>query len=601
MKKRLLLTILIIPLLFLSFFGHKTIAGLIFYEKEFYFIIFSSILILSHLFFIKKISVNIIDILLLIFTIYILLNNYGDLTFSSSLTQFIYLFGCYFVFKQFLIESPKGFKVINIILIFCFSTYTLHGFLQYYDFLPQSSSLNKVSGFYSNPAPFAGLLISLIGFPFFKLIGNQKIVKSIYHSTFEYLLFILILIGIVTIIFTKSRAAFVALLFGCFFMLIIHKKWVYKIKERFKISIKKLFLFASLSLVTLSSILYLLRPDSAYGRLVIWKISLIEMLPEKLFFGHGNTTFQKYYMDYQAQYFKENLSNIGEKFSVANTPYAFNEFIKILIEEGVIGFLLFITLILILFFLGFKKLRLNKDIASNELLGGALMSLIAIIVFSNFSYPFHDITFQTIFYFIIAIISSQIPSLKFFKLTRTLSISSIVIILTILFLSFQKQYEKYNAYNIWRENSSFNRNIEELEKIKHFFKKQGLFYIDYADALYEDGRKKEAIQTLEVGKIHTSNPTLYMKLGRYYDEGVNDVKKAELAYKQASFSIPYKFYPKYRLLKMYERNNLKNKSYAIAKEIIAMPIKVNSEALQNMKNHANRIVKDYQNKSTSNN
>jgi O-antigen polymerase len=530
-----------------------------------------------------------------------LLNNYGDLTFSSSLTQFIYLFGCYFVFKQFLIGSPKVLRGINIILIFCFSTYTLHGFLQYYDFLPQSSSLNKVSGFYSNPAPFAGLLISLIGFPFFKLIGNQKIVKSIYHSAIEYLLFILILIGIVTIIFTKSRAAFVALLFGCFFVLIIHKKWIYKIKEKFKISIKKLFLFASLSLVTFSSILYFLRPDSAYGRLVIWKISLIEMFPEKLFFGHGDTAFQKYYMSYQAQYFKENLSNIGENFSVANTPYAFNEFIKILIEEGLIGFLLFITLIGILIFLGFGRLRINKDEASNELLGGALISLIAITVFSNFSYPFYDITFQTIFYFIIAIISSQIPSLKNFKLPPVFSLSSTVIILGILFLSFQKHYEKYNAYNIWRENSSFNRDIGELEKIKHFFKKQGLFYIDYADALYEDGRKKEAIQILEVGKIHTSNPTLYMKLGRYYDEGVNDVKKAELAYKQASFSIPYKFYPKYRLLKMYERNNLKNKSYAIAKEIIAMPIKVNSEALQNMKNHANRIVKDYHNKSTSNN
>ena len=599
MKKNIFLSLILLPLILLSFLAHKTIEGVVYYEKDFYFISIVSLFITVHFFFIKKWSVNIIDIILLIFTGYVLLNNYADININFNLIKVIYLFGFYLVLKEFLAGDNRRQRLTYVILISCFFLYAFHGFLQYYDFSPSSSSINKVSGYYSNPAPFAALLIALIAFPLSKQLSflneQDKTDTNRYKHIIEYLLFISILVGVVTIIFTKSRAAFVALII-CVLLIIVQKSdLISTIGKKLNMSLKKILMILSLGVIPLFIVLYYLRPDSAYGRLVIWKIALKEMFSEKIMFGHGLDAFQNHYMSYQAQYFKENLSNFNEKFSVANTPYPFNEFIKIIVEQGSIGFFLFSILLISLFYFGYKALN-SKSIVNKGFLLAGLVGLSSIIIFSNFSYPFHDITFQIIFYVIIAIISSQIPSLKKIKLSPMFSLSSTVIIFAIFFLSFQIQYEKYNAFNIWRENSSFNRDIEKLEKVKHFFKSQGLFYIDYADALYEVGRKKEAIQILEEGKTYTSNPTLYMKLGRYYDEGLNDVNKAELSYRQASFSIPYKFYPKYRLLKMYERNNLNNKSYEIAKEIIAMPIKIDSEALQSMISYANKILYKYKKK-----
>lgn len=595
MKKSIILSLSILPLILLSFFWHKTIAGIIHFEKDFYFVTFVSIIILTLFFSIKNWSLNTIDLTLLLFTTYIVLNNYSSINYSTSLIKIICLLGFYLVLKQFLMNSLIRLKIISIILILCFTLYTLHGFLQNYNLLAQTNSINKVSGYYSNPAPYVALLIALIGFPLAKISFRNKTITNKYYAIIEYLLFILVLIGIATIIFTKSRAAYVALIVGLITMLIFKTELINKIKIRLNMTKRMLLIVLSASFIILLVLLYFLRPDSAYGRLVIWKIALLEMYSEKPILGHGIDAFQHHYMYYQAQYFKNNFSPISEFFSVANTPYPFNEFIKILVEEGIIGFLLFLTIIISLFYFGIQKLKVTKDLANKGILSGAIFSLTTIVVFSNFSYPFHDITFQIIFYVIIAIISSQLSSITSFKVTKASTFILSTMFSVLIFFFSKKQFIKYKAYNIWREYNYFNQNLEGLENINPLFKNQGLFYIDYADALYENDQKNKAIQILEEGKIHTSNPTLYMKLGRFYDEGMNNIEQAELAYKQVSFSIPYKFYPKYRLLKMYERNDLKQKAYLIAKEINEMPIKINSEALQNMIDEADKVIKEYEN------
>lgn len=54
--------------------------------------------------------------------------------------------------------------------------------------------------------------------------------------------------------------------------------------------------------------LFLLKKDSAFGRILIWNNSL-DMILEKPILGHGPNTFMSRYMLYQADYFNKNSDN----------------------------------------------------------------------------------------------------------------------------------------------------------------------------------------------------------------------------------------------------------------------------------------------------
>ena len=81
-----------------------------------------------------------------------------------------------------------------------------------------------------------------------------------------------------------------------------------------------------------------MKKDSADGRLLIWKVTT-EMIAKKPLIGHGTNGFEANYMNYQADYFSEN-NNPKEALLAGNNKYAFNIFLKILSEYGLIGFII---------------------------------------------------------------------------------------------------------------------------------------------------------------------------------------------------------------------------------------------------------------------
>ena len=91
-------------------------------------------------------------------------------------------------------------------------------------------------------------------------------------------------------------------------------------------------------------LLYHQKQNSANGRLLIWKVSC-EMIKDKPIFGHGYGAFKVKYMDYQADYFKNNPNSI---FAILadNVKHPFNEYIKIAVEFGIISLVTVVSLIM---------------------------------------------------------------------------------------------------------------------------------------------------------------------------------------------------------------------------------------------------------------
>jgi hypothetical protein len=151
---------------------------------------------------------------------------------------------------------------------------------------------------------------------------------------------------------------------------------------------------------------YNLKKDSADGRILIWRVSA-EMIKDKPLFGHGLNGFQAKYMDYQAEYLKEHPNSAFSKLA-DNNRFAFNEFVRIMVEQGLIGLLVNILLLYLIIF----------NVKSSDISWEASIiksSFISLLAFGCFSYPMAVYQFKLIIVLFIALLSSFSTKLNHFK------------------------------------------------------------------------------------------------------------------------------------------------------------------------------------------
>ncbi|WP_321288466.1 O-antigen ligase family protein [uncultured Sunxiuqinia sp.] len=109
----------------------------------------------------------------------------------------------------------------------------------------------------------------------------------------------------------------------------------------------------------------------------MWEVSS-EMIKDKPVFSHGFGAIRAKYMDYQVEYFKNNLYSKYVQLA-DNIKHPFNEFIEAAVEFGIVG--LNIVLSFLIFVL-WKTLKSNTK--NRELI---LSGLTSFFVFACFSYP----------------------------------------------------------------------------------------------------------------------------------------------------------------------------------------------------------------------
>ena len=125
--------------------------------------------------------------------------------------------------------------------------------------------------------------------------------------------------------------------------------------------------------------LYFYKKDSADGRLLIWRCSW-EMIKDKPLVGHGTGGFKAEYMNYQAKYFEE-YPDSKYLMLADNTSRPFNEYVGLIVNYGLLGFLLFL-------FVSFYLIRTYRCIScKTPFTRIAGWCLTAIAVFALFSYP----------------------------------------------------------------------------------------------------------------------------------------------------------------------------------------------------------------------
>ncbi len=273
----------------------------------------------------------------------------------NSLQQWIVLLLVYLTCRLFV----TGKNLLCVLALLGFFESVL-GFLQLTGLYESTTDLFKVTGSFYNPGPFAGFL-TLSGLSSLFLWRNydKKYISYFFLAIGIFIILIMLL--------SDSRASLVSLVIGLIFYIFISYKS--------KINVKKIALgifFISFFLI----VLYGNKRSSADGRLLIWRVSL-DMIQESPIYGHGIGSFEKLYMLYQKGYFERNSDSVFKEVA-SNNRCAYNEFIHVAVEQGIMGLIILLILVM-------SATRLQSNTNPIELAVKSI--IISWFAFACFSYP----------------------------------------------------------------------------------------------------------------------------------------------------------------------------------------------------------------------
>lgn len=361
--------------------------------------------------------------------------------------------------KQLYFGKITGKTMLWSLSIICFLQ-ACYGLLQFMDWLPSNHSKFVITGSFDNPAGFAAILAMSFPINLFLLIKAKKIEK--------YLTAVILMVIALAVFLSGARSGIFAIIISSVVFSILKTNVLSKF---WQLRYYKLLSFLILGLLLSgASILYSQKKDSANGRLLIWKVSS-EMIKDKPILGHGFGMFQAKYMDYQAEYFKNNPNSKYAQLA-DNVKHPFNEFIKVAVEFGIVGLIVVLSLFLFVLWEIIKSENKNK--------GLFFSGLVSFLVLACFSYPLQYIAVWLLlaFYLLALLPSKEIR----IRNTPVSIIARIMVTVTCVFSSFHVYQQiraeikwKTIAINSLRGNSE--KMLPEYEKLYSTSLKQNLYFL----------------------------------------------------------------------------------------------------------------------------
>lgn len=318
--------------------------------------------------------------------------------------------------------------------------------------------------------------------------------------------------------------------------------------------------------------LYSYKKDSADGRILIWKISL-EMVKDKPILGYGFDGFRKNYMNYQAAYLQEKqlpetINNLAD-----DNHHAFNEFLRIIIEQGIIGV---IILFIFLTTIGYTiyKYKLYIDTVSRTIIS----CLTALLFFSFFSYPLSTFHINALIVILLAGLACSSQDTSIWKL-QIRSISLIIPYSIIFFISSVYLFSYSKANSDWLNTlKGVYTNDNILEEARKKLSGNPYFLSTYGKYLNKKKRYSKAASILSQSiKGYPSYYTV-MELGISYKAQKKYTEAMHCFYK-AMHMIPHKIKPLYFMMELYYDQKDYKSAIQLSNRILCKQPKIRSSEL----------------------
>ena len=310
----------------------------------------------------RSIKFSLLDLFSLLFFVYYLIlafvSGSGD---PKHILLPIFLLSIYVIVRVIASNNDYGLKwcALAILLVSIFEL-TL-GIKQMYGLVASNHLRGSITGSFFNPGPFGGYLAFIFALSLSVLVkmrvNIEILISAVKLRQFKRIIsidillyfvsFAVLILSLILLPSTMSRSAWMSV---CFVSLIaIIQSGAVK-KTLCKLSSHKYLLMSLALMVTVLVAIsiygiYTLKEGSADARFFSWRISTKVIFADPIV-GVGPGHFEGAYAIRQAQYFSENPDS--KYIYIADCPdYAFNEYLQMGAELGLVGLVLFTSIIIL--------------------------------------------------------------------------------------------------------------------------------------------------------------------------------------------------------------------------------------------------------------
>ena len=476
------------------------------------------------------------------------------------------------------------------------------GMRQLHGFEGSNHSLFKLTGDFYNPGPYSGYLAIVLPVCLWMILEWGKEKRAHSRASLRYLGWIGLLAIIVVLPAGMSRTAWIAAAISC--------GWVYWV-QRIGWEKTKRYMNGNRTLTIVSSILilisiagalagiYLLKKDSANGRLLLWKVTG-QAIKEQPWTGTGTGGFPAGYAEAQAEYFTSGKASETEMMVAGCPEYGFNEFLQIGLEQGLVGLMVFVLLLSYSLFRGVK----NRQV-------GAAGGILALMVFSLASYPLQLPEFWVVLVVLMGVANSNTPVDADISVDadtpptpsqegrKILSVAMIGVLAICCGWIFRQQkgyyegYKKWNTLKMLYNSKAYEAAGEGYEKLMPLMGHKPELLFEAAQCLSKSERFKEANRLLERAMKLSGDPMIHYMAAKN-EQSMGNYQKAENLLLHAIDMLPERIYPYYLLTKLYSEPTFfqEDKFIKAADAVLKKEPKVKSTAIREMREEVKILIQN---------
>ena len=467
------------------------------------------------------------------------------------------------------------------------------GVCQLYGFTASRHSLFALTGSFFNPGPYSGYLAMILPVCLYQWLvckKKERMLRQAQHNSCSLEMIIgrmeyVVTGGVMFLILCvlpagMSRSAWLAAGISCLWVYGCYANWDEYIREIWWLH-KERVIGVLLGVVCVSVLagflLFSLKPDSARGRLFMWKMAC-HAIAENPLFGHGAGSFASAYGNVQETYFAAGDYTSWEERVSGSPEYAFNEYLQGAVEFGIPLTLCVLAIIVVCLYTGIRKERYG--------ICGAIISL---MIFSFLSYPLQLPVFvMTAIVLLLACVLGN-SSWEWLGVAIITGVIGLCRMKNDLYTE-QACRDWMNA-RILYNSGAYESAEKSYEQLYPLLKDRATFLFEYGHGLHKQQKYEVSNGILKEALKRSSDPMILNILGKNAQQS-GDYLVAEDWYIRSTHRLPGRIYPYYLLAKLYAEPCFRqpDKLEEMKRIVLTKEPKVNSTAIREMKSEVESLV-----------
>lgn len=463
-------------------------------------------------------------------------------------------------------------SVIFWVLVVLGGSEAILGLRQLYGFATSGHSMYALTGSFFNPGPYSGYLAMILPVCLYQWLVCGRRGGRVVAGGVMLLIFCVLPAGM-------SRSAWLAAGVSCLCVYAWHMDWTDKFRllwqqQRQRVVMVVVGGFCVLLLA--GYLLFVLKPDSARGRLFMWKITC-RAIAEKPLTGYGIHNFAAAYGNAQETYFAAGDYEPWEERVAGSPEYAFNEYLQAAVELGIPLAVCLLVVVVLCLYRGVRKGRYG--------ICGAILSL---MIFSFSSYPLQLPVFIVTFGGLLVAclfgadrwqwlgVAVSVGIIGGFRLKNDLQVE-------------QACREWMNARVLYNAGA-YQSAEKEYGRLYPLLRDRASFLFEYGHGLHKQQQFSKSNRILKEALQRSCDPMILNVIGKNYQQ-MGDCLSAEDWFIRSTHRLPGRIYPYYLLAKLYAEPGFRqpDKFEKMKRMVLTKEPKVHSTAIRQMREEIKKI------------